>query len=355
MTDDRFEFDVALSFAGEDRDYVQDVAAALKIAGIRVFLDSDHEAEMWGENLIEFLDAVYRVRARYAMLFVSCSYAEKTWPRHERRSALARALTERSAYVLPVRLDSTDLPGLLPTVHYLDARRVGVDGIVRALKSKLAGVSSFSDSHIPRVPRDEEERQHLLRDRPDAWEYLYFAAILYSEIQSLEPKFRDHEIGYAAPFVARVDEYNAITHLRRAMDELQGIVRMVTTLLNPTAQEVAFGAPGEPGDPERIRHLAQRLASAYEAMLDWSARIRGTSRPQEFNRVFDLQAAFPDKPIREFREFVGDVVARIDGVPAALAAGERVSLDLTLSLTLDDESTNRLLAELECFKSEHGH
>jgi len=96
------EFDVALSFAGEEREYVEDVADALKAAGVKVFLDSDYLADTWGEDLVEYFDAIYRTRSRYAVLFISRHYAEKAWPRAERRSALARALEQRSPYVLPV-------------------------------------------------------------------------------------------------------------------------------------------------------------------------------------------------------------------------------------------------------------
>lgn len=89
MTDTEYEFDAALSFAGEDRQYVEDVAAALKAAGItKLFLDSDYLAESWGEDLVEYFDGVFRKRSRYAILFVSRHYAEKEWPRQERRSAL---------------------------------------------------------------------------------------------------------------------------------------------------------------------------------------------------------------------------------------------------------------------------
>src|ERR1051326_2523809 len=83
-----YEFDVALSFAGEDRPYVNEVAEALKAASISVFLDADHVADMWGEDLVEYLDRVYRERAHFTMMFVSRHYAEKIWPTHERRSAM---------------------------------------------------------------------------------------------------------------------------------------------------------------------------------------------------------------------------------------------------------------------------
>jgi hypothetical protein len=102
--DAAYDYDVALSFAGEDRTYVEDVASALKSVGLKVFYDADFLAETWGEDLVELFEAVYRIRSRFVVMFVSRHYAEKEWTRHERRSALARAMQEKSAYVLPVRL-----------------------------------------------------------------------------------------------------------------------------------------------------------------------------------------------------------------------------------------------------------
>lgn len=71
MTEKEFDFDVALSFAGEDRDYVREIRDSLRELGIPVFYDEDHLAEMWGEDLGEFFDDVYRKRSRYAVIFVS--------------------------------------------------------------------------------------------------------------------------------------------------------------------------------------------------------------------------------------------------------------------------------------------
>jgi hypothetical protein len=115
------EFDVAVSFASEDRELVEEIVSRLKDTGVRVFYDTDYQAAMWGEDLGAYLDQVYRLKARYAIMFISRFYAEKMWTRHERRSVLARALEQRSAYVLPVRLDSTALDGLRPTLGYPDA------------------------------------------------------------------------------------------------------------------------------------------------------------------------------------------------------------------------------------------
>lgn len=55
--------------------------------------------------------------------FISADYAAKAWTRHERRSALARAV-EEDEYVLPARFDDTELPGFRPTIGYVDLREI---------------------------------------------------------------------------------------------------------------------------------------------------------------------------------------------------------------------------------------
>ena len=110
------EYDVALSFAGEDRDYVLEVATYLKNNGIRVFYDQFETVGLWGRDLYSHLDTVYRKSARFCVMFISASYAEKVWTNHERRSAQARAMSENEEYLLPCRFDRTEIEGLAPTI-----------------------------------------------------------------------------------------------------------------------------------------------------------------------------------------------------------------------------------------------
>jgi len=82
-----YDFDIAVSFAAEDRDYVAKVVDKLKARGVSVFYDLDHTSEMWGEDLVGFLQDVYRRRARYAIFFVSANGAPtRTWRRRSVRS-----------------------------------------------------------------------------------------------------------------------------------------------------------------------------------------------------------------------------------------------------------------------------
>ena len=59
----RWRWDVALSFAGAQRDYVEQVARALREQGLRCFYDADEQIELWGRYLAEELPAIYGEQA----------------------------------------------------------------------------------------------------------------------------------------------------------------------------------------------------------------------------------------------------------------------------------------------------
>src|ERR1039457_168382 len=117
-----WQWDVALSFAGAQRPYVEQVACALKAQGVRCFYDADEQIDLWGKYLAEELPAIYGERAAAVVVFISAEYAARDWTRLERRAALARAVQERREYVLPARFDDTQLAGLLPDMVAVDLR-----------------------------------------------------------------------------------------------------------------------------------------------------------------------------------------------------------------------------------------
>ena len=109
------QWDVALSFAGAQRDYVEQVARDLKAWGVRCFYDADEQTELWGRYLAEELPAIYGEQAAAVVMFVSAEYAAREWTRLERRTALARAVRERREYVLPAGSMTRPFPGCCRT------------------------------------------------------------------------------------------------------------------------------------------------------------------------------------------------------------------------------------------------
>ncbi len=133
------KYDVALSYASEDRPYVDEVAAALKENGIKVFYDryEDEAVRLWGMNLYDYLSEVYHKRARYTVIFISAAYAKKKWATHERQSAQARAFSENREYILPARFDDTEVPGLLDTTAYADLKDISPTQLAGRITKKV--------------------------------------------------------------------------------------------------------------------------------------------------------------------------------------------------------------------------
>ena len=154
----KFQFDVALSFAGEDRNYAEQLADALLAENLRVFYDRYEQTQLWGKDLYQHLQAIYRDKARYCVILASKAYARKLWTKHELKQAQARAFQESREYLLPVRLDNTKIPGVPETIGYIDVRTMPVYEIAWMLAAKVHG-----KGYMP------QSGDHLF-DNPPSWD-----------------------------------------------------------------------------------------------------------------------------------------------------------------------------------------
>ena len=132
-----FEYDIALSFAGEDRPIARQIASGLKSRSVRVFMDEFERTLLWGRDLSDELRSRYGERSKYVVVLVSKHYAVKDWTDFEFTIAKKEAGRRTKEFILPVRLDDTPLPGLRSSVAYLSLKEFGVDGIVDEIIRKL--------------------------------------------------------------------------------------------------------------------------------------------------------------------------------------------------------------------------
>jgi len=132
-----YKYDVALSFAGEDRAYVEEVALQLKGHGVRVFYDKFEEEKLWGKNLYDYLSDVYTVNAKYTIMFISNYYKDKLWTNHERESMQERAFQSAREYILPARFDDTVIPGIKSTTGYINIKNKTPNYLVNLVLKKI--------------------------------------------------------------------------------------------------------------------------------------------------------------------------------------------------------------------------
>lgn len=132
-----YKYQVALSFSGEDREYVEKVAETLKENGISVFYDKFEKVDLWGKDLGIHFDYIYRRESKYFIPFISSSYKENIWTNYEVRTAIARAIENKEEYILPVKFDGTELDGIRSTLGFLDIQNTTPEELAHMIISKL--------------------------------------------------------------------------------------------------------------------------------------------------------------------------------------------------------------------------
>lgn len=105
-----WRYDIRLSFAGEQRGYVGQVASAMADSQVQVFCDGFAEEGMRGKELAVCLEGVYYSLSRYCMIFASREYVAKRWPMFERAHAIARQIEDRAATYCRLRWTAPGCP-----------------------------------------------------------------------------------------------------------------------------------------------------------------------------------------------------------------------------------------------------
>ena len=115
------DYDVAISYASEQLDYVTRFHESIERKGFTAFFDRKKEARLWGEPLPEALYAVFHRKSKWCVMFISKDYVTSVYPNLERRAILDRQV-ENGRYVLPVRFDESVVPGLGEGIKYVRAQ-----------------------------------------------------------------------------------------------------------------------------------------------------------------------------------------------------------------------------------------
>lgn len=162
------KYKIGLSFAGEDRLYVDAVARSLLAREVTVFYDFFEQVDLWGKNLYQHLATVYRDECDYVIVFISNHYASKPWCKLELESAQARSFKEMEEYILPVRFDDVAIPGLHETRGFLDLRNLSPVELAEKIVEKLSLEGLIPKESRPKVSQDS--LQH-----PTGFKILYSA------------------------------------------------------------------------------------------------------------------------------------------------------------------------------------
>lgn len=116
-----YEFEAALSFAGEDRTFVSQVAKFLKDKKINIYYDDNDKHNIVSQNVPNRLQEIFTHKSRRCIIFISKYYYEKKYTMFEWECAQERFLNQKD-YIIPVKLDDIPIKGIPEIFGHIDAR-----------------------------------------------------------------------------------------------------------------------------------------------------------------------------------------------------------------------------------------
>jgi len=232
--------------------------------------------------------------------------------------------------------------------------------VTHTLKTQLAylfmdGLASRSKIRSVALPADLQtlapRALEILLQKPAGWEYLLFAEVLRDSVRALRNRRYDYdyELNFASSI--SINEVGPLMNwLSTHMDGMVRVSESLTRLMNE-ALPVAFGAPGEPGDPSHLVYVAKSLGAAYAKAIEWGLEFQRIHTDDAYSRLMQITSGMTKNIISEIEEFAEQVHSQLNAALAReIPEGETVRLELTLTLTAPDMS--EFNAEMERLQGE---
>lgn len=133
-----FDFDFAISFAGENRDLARSIKDQLELLDCAVFFDELFEANYLGQAWHKTFMEIFSDRSRFVVCLLDKYHLDKIWPTFERECFIPRV---PEAAVIPIYLDETSFPGIPKDIVGIKFSSDGVP--VEALPNKITDEITF--------------------------------------------------------------------------------------------------------------------------------------------------------------------------------------------------------------------
>lgn len=108
-TNHNYVFDVAISFAGENRKLADLITTYLKILDYEVFYDELYEANYIGSSWSKEFERIFTTDSKYVICLLDCFHKQKIWPTFERECFSEKLPLNQ---LIPIFLDDSKFVGI---------------------------------------------------------------------------------------------------------------------------------------------------------------------------------------------------------------------------------------------------
>jgi hypothetical protein len=185
----------------------------------------------------------------------------------------------------------------------------------------------------------------LMLERPLAWEYRFFSAVLADEMNADQDLKWDLQYGLKIAHIHPLGELQQMYNwIQQKLNNIRALVHSVDRLMNQAIQE-ALGKPGEPGDPEHLVYVATRIARIRKELVNWTIEFGCTDVQPECEQLLSLISATSKDVIAQIESIPSKLDAEITKALEANKRGEKYVAELILTLTIPH--SEEITAEFE--------
>lgn len=137
-------FDVALSFPGEVRPYIETIVEELEknVGPNSYFYDNNYVSQLARPSLDLLLQDIYRKRSKLVVVFLSGDYQSKEWCGIEFRAIKEIIMERDNRKIMFVKMDDGIVDGIFKTDGYIDGRKYQPKDIARFIQERIALLGS---------------------------------------------------------------------------------------------------------------------------------------------------------------------------------------------------------------------
>lgn len=254
-------FGVALSFPGEHRAFVEQIAndLASALTKERVFYDRFFEAELSRPNLDTYLQKIYHDDSELVVIFLCKEYNEEEWCGLEFRAIRDLIKKRHDDEIMFVRLADGAVKGVFEIDGYLDVRNRPASDIAQSILDRLKLIQSFKPLSGPQH-RAVPERDGLITSATSGK-----LRIMVSKL----PRTGEHLVGRDSELAILDDAW-----------------------VNSPTSIVQIVAPGGVGKTQLVKKWQERLLNSEDhggtiRAFDWSFYSQGTQQQASTDEFFD--------------------------------------------------------------------
>jgi|LGVF01.1.fsa_nt_gb hypothetical protein len=135
----KHQFEVALSFPGEIRSYIEPIVAELEreVGPNSYFYDNNYKAQLARPSLDTLLQDIFRNRSKLIVIFLCKKYQEKEWCGIEFRAIKEIIMSRQHEKIMFVKMDDGTVEGVFKTDGYIDARSHGPKEVAWFIKKRI--------------------------------------------------------------------------------------------------------------------------------------------------------------------------------------------------------------------------